>query len=192
MITFLSTTQKEREPIFQAWLTDLKRSSYRHFLHFEFSPTLSKEMNMPNLGLTDLLLDWHKGLGPGVALPRSRNEVAALTRTLTTMQAHAGHFHYGNIQSVKLDTPEPTLPQSFPEFLDYLERHAAIVSWILTPGSQYALLLRAVYGEVTSLTSSVYNVNHWYGTHGPYILWSLVLEAKAFFGQTRTAASWFH
>ena len=193
-IITLATTKAstEKEMLCLAYLNQLKGHQARDFLNFEFSPTLCKELFSPSGGIQDILLDWHKGLGPGVAMDRKRSEVAQLKRTFQTMATYAGEgVTVGSLASLaKLDTPVPTVPTSYNTFVDCLHRQYHIIARLLGPYCNYGQLVSAVSSTVMSETASIQNTDHWYFDNGPYILLALIKSAKEFFSQTRTMMDW--
>ena len=193
MSLMMLKTMTEKETLLASMLHSLTAHTHNHryFHGFSFSPTLCRELTSVCLGIQDLMTDWHKGLGPGVAMHRTRSSVQALKRTFQTMAAYGGQgFSLGNINNLKLDTPSPQLPSTYNEFLDCLIRYDRTLTFLLTEHSNLTHVVRHTYMATVNDVRHTQNPNHWFYKKGPFILWSLVTLAQEFFSQSRTASNW--
>jgi hypothetical protein len=162
------------------------------FQGFMFSPTLYKELNAVLYICTfdDLLTDWHKGLGPGVVMHRSREVARANKRLHSAIDNYSGTgLSIGKVDDARLDTPVPTPPQTYHEFMNFLQRYYTLLNAWLTKDCNLYQIVHALYTEVLSAVRLFNYHKDWYESHGPYIIWRLVLTAKDFFDQTRTSGT---
>ncbi|CAB9522271.1 expressed unknown protein [Seminavis robusta] len=157
------------------------------FQGFNVSPTLHKELQSFQYSIDDPQTDWHKGLGPGVAMSRDRQAVLDRKRLYEQINTFGGMgITMGRLGDTKLETPTPSLPRTYQEFLFFLTRYGKILLTWLTPNCALYRLVAALSTEVLNYNRHATYPDHWYWENGPFILWKLVLEAKNFFDQSRS------
>jgi hypothetical protein len=122
---------------------------------------------------------------------RQRSEARATKRLYSAIENYRGlGLSVGKVDDHRLDTAVPTPPTTYQEFLVFLQRYYTLLQAWLTPECNLYQIVLSLYNEVISSLKHVSFHNDWYCTYGPYLIWKLVLTAKDFFDQTRTATSY--
>jgi hypothetical protein len=162
------------------------------FTNFHFSPTLHTELNKLQYGMEDPIADWHKGLGPGLAMNRERIAVLAKKRHFDLVDQYGGMgFTLGRLDEGKLAPLAPHLPTNYQEFLSFLNRYCKLLGFLLTPQCNLYQIVSQVSTQVLTNNRHLTAPDSWYQAHGAFIIWRLVLAARDFFIQTRTTEE-FH
>ena len=174
------------------WRTQIKAlttapGNLHLFLGFNFSPSLQKQVGSMNFAPDDPHLDWHEGLGPGVAMNRERSKALAHKRMHDQIDRFGGlGFNLGKLDTQKMDSPAPILPQNYRDFLEFLHRWHAILVFLLTEHCNLALIVAAIHHTIMRMNAQSAFPDQWFYQNGPPIMWRLVLLAKTFFDDTRT------
>jgi hypothetical protein len=148
---------------------------------FTFPQGLASELHKMDFDMTDLFSDWHKGLGPGVAMRRDRNAVREHKKMHDDMGEYGHQIQFKPSDRLKLDTPTAIPPANIAEFLSFLRRYQAICQDWLSYNSFWTQTVSAVYETVQTALAQVLDTEGWYHRRGAHIIWKLVLEARQFF-----------
>jgi len=120
------SNKPQRKEVFSQETSRFLRNNPDLCTGFQFPQGLASELNKIEFDMPDLATDWHKGLGPGVAMRRDRAAVNAHKRMHDSVGDWGGQFQFRNSDRQKLETPTPTPPQNFAEFLPFLRRYQKI------------------------------------------------------------------
>ena len=162
------------------------------FQGFHFAATLPVELNKLQYGIDDPYADWHKGLGPGLAMSRDRMAVLAGKRKQAQIDTYGGMgLALGRLDDPKLDNPVPTPPVNYQDFLFFLTRYHKLMRFLLGQDSNWYHVVLEVYYEVMRINQNAALPDLWATTKGPFVIWALVLAAKTFFVQTRTRDTFY-
>jgi hypothetical protein len=162
-----------------------------HFFHaFQFPASLARDLSKRIYSFGGdthtLRTEWHKGLGPGIAMTRNWEEVAAANSSLASLDEYGSHIHLGRTDIARLQAPVPQPPQDYQGFINFLIRYARLLSRWLTPNCNWYTIVAAVLTVTQSLNEQTQNPTEWYYQQGPFILWMLIRRAQTFFAETRT------
>ena len=152
---------------------------------FAFPAGLAAELHSLTFSSEDVLADWHKGLGPGVAMLRDRSQMRAHRRTLEDIEDWGTHIQFNRSDRQKLEAPTPVPPATIAEFLPFLKRYHLVCQDWLGDQSFWTQVTKAVHEMVQHKLRHIANPDAWCRQKGPHIIWQLTLEARDFFGDKR-------
>eukprot|EP00797_Seminavis_robusta_P014092 Sro2145_g316340.2 (409) ;mRNA; f:3189-4415 len=189
MLAKLPAGSAELNSCFQNGISQLSGTleNRQNFQSFNWSPSLKKELNTMSFNLDDLQADWHKGLGPGIAMSRDRDAVTRSKRLHSEIDEYGGlGFNLGRLDTQRLQTPTPSVPKDYASFLQFLVRYSLILREWMTQNCNLYQITWALYLEILATNQNASYPEQWYQRHGPFIIWKLIITAKQFFEQRRT------
>jgi hypothetical protein len=135
--------------------------------------------------------NWHKDLGPGIALAQNAASVATQRTLFDNIEDYGqSGVTFGRDTDRNLASIVPSLPVTYSDFLVFLMRYQLILQKWLTVHCALFTLVKDLRSHVMATTRHIMMRDEWYRRTGPFIIWQLVLIAKDFFRQTRTRDSY--
>ncbi|CAB9531568.1 expressed unknown protein [Seminavis robusta] len=182
MLAKLPAGSAELNSCFQNGISQLSGTleNRQNFQSFNWSPSLKKELNTMSFNLDDLQADWHKGLGPGIAMSRDRDAVTRSKRLHSEIDEYGGlGFNLGRLDTQRLQTPTPSVPKDYASFLQFLVRYSLILREWMTQNCNLYQITWALYLEILATNQNASYPEQWYQRHGPFIIWKLITPSSA-------------
>ena len=165
-------------------LQDRHAPTYDAFCGFQFPTTLPEDIKDLALGIPYLPLDWHKGLGPGVAMFRSAQAENTLLAAHDFVTAHGASVTMADQKTLKHVTPQP--PPTWADFKAFVSRYCHILLATLYADShlyQAVQLVRTCC--LDKARRSTQGTPSWFPERLPHIIWGLCHMAQDFFATQR-------